>query len=91
MPWSLDEIKGVAILLSQKKSEGSVKKPLSQCPREAFLNYQAFFFGANALESTRVKCRKIEFFAFKIEFFAFQIEFFAFQIEILHFKSSFCI
>ena len=23
-----------------------------------------FFFGANALESTQVKCRKIEFFAF---------------------------
>jgi len=50
---------------------------------------QAFFFGANALESTRVKCRKIEFLAFKIEFFAYKIEFFAFQIEFLAFQIKF--
>ena len=48
-----------------------------------------FLFGANALESTRVKCRKIEFLAFKIEFFAFKIEFLAFQIEFLAFQTKF--
>ena len=43
----------------------------------------------SALESTRVKCRKIEFLAFKIEFFAFKIEFFAFQIEFVAFQIKF--
>ena len=42
------------------------------------LKRQAFFPGANALESPQVKCRIIEFFAFKIEFLAFKIEFFFF-------------
>ena len=51
--------------------------------------HTGFFFGANALESTPVKCRKIEFLAFKIEFFAFQIEFFAFQNEFLHLRVEF--
>ena len=48
-----------------------------------------FFFGANALKSTRVKCWKIEFLAFQIEFLAFQIEFLAFQIEFLAFQMEF--
>ena len=46
--------------------------------------YLRLFFGANTLESTQVKCQKIEVLAFNIEFLAFRIEVFvAFQIEFL--------
>ena len=64
------------------------KKGSSRCALICLI-IAGFFFGANALESTRVKCRKIEFLAFKIEFFAFKIEFFAFQIEFLAFRIKF--
>ena len=48
---------------------------------------QAFFFGANALESTRVKCWKIEFLGFKIEFFCISNRVFGISIQVFRFES----